>query len=182
MNFIFMILEKWNQVFKTFLSFTILMFSIFKAFDSFEENKVDKFSFICNLFLLVIATITTLVEIFLGFYNIEPYCYYLENIDEIFNIIFSLIFLIIGVINFFRFLLDKNFLLKYYIKYFLVASLVNIIGGLIFFIIYISVMEKINFLAGYFIFLSLGIFRLTLLATYYLDCKQNSYNFIVRKF
>lgn len=145
----------------------------FQCIEDYQNNRIDKVSFIGNLILSVVAMFS---NIFIIFFNLNDY--YLSTVDSIITIILGCGIFIIAIINFIRFLKDEDFTLAFYSKYFLIASLINIVVSIIYIPIFTFVIDKVNLVAGFFSLTCIGLLRLGLLSAYYLRCEEESYRYV----
>ena len=173
MNFIGEIQGRIFRLSTTFVLFCGMVQLFIYCIEEYQNDKVDKVSFVSNFTLLAVGTISDIIIIFLNFDN-----YYSDLVDSITNIILGCGILVIAIINFIRFFKDKKFILAFYSKYFLIASLTNIIVAVIYIPIFIFVAEKINIVAAFFSSLVIRLLRLGILSSYYLICREESYRYI----
>lgn len=139
--------------------------------NSYREEKVDKISFIGNFIILLISFIANMTMVL--FDN-----YYTQDTDAMINIILLCIGIAVAVINFVRFVMDKNFILKFYLKYIGVSLATNIICGMLLRFVLSFILYRISMIAFVFITLIIGEIRTGILSSGYLSYRLKSYRYV----
>ena len=139
---------------------SVFVITICQGIECYKRETLDKFSFISNIVL------STAICIIIFFQPTKTADY----VDFILGYIICL-----ALINFIRFLKDKDFKLKYYLKYFLIAGLINIIFSIVIAFVPHLIIEKLNIFSYILSIILIHFCRAVFLASGYLIYKSRSY-------